>query len=104
MKTFFVVNPQSANGQTGRKWAELSARLASVLGSFGHAFTARPMDAAAHAAKALDEGYECVVAVGGDGTINEVVNGFFRDGKAIRSDAVLGVLPRGTGGDFKRSF
>jgi YegS/Rv2252/BmrU family lipid kinase len=45
-----------------------------------------------------------VVAVGGDGTVNEVVNGFFRAGKPVRENAALGVIPRGTGGDFRKTF
>jgi YegS/Rv2252/BmrU family lipid kinase len=104
MKTFFVVNPQSANGQTGRKWLELSAQLSAGLGEFGHAFTEKPLDAMRLANRALHEGFECVVDVGGDGTINEVVNGFFEQGKALNPKAALGVLPRGTGGDFRRTF
>jgi YegS/Rv2252/BmrU family lipid kinase len=104
MKTFLVVNPKSANGQTGRRWPEISAEVGKVLGQFGQAFTDGPMDACHLAARALKEGYECVVAVGGDGTINEVVNGFFEDGRALNASAALGVLPRGTGGDFRRSF
>ncbi|MFZ5470988.1 MAG: diacylglycerol/lipid kinase family protein [Myxococcota bacterium] len=104
MKTFLVVNPQSANGQTGRRWPEISAQLVRSLGELGHAFTEKPMDAARLAARALEEGYDCVVAVGGDGTLNEVVNGFFRDGKVINPSAALGLLPRGTGGDFRRTF
>ncbi len=104
MKTFFVVNPQSANGETGRRWLELSSKISAALGEFGHSFTQGPMEAASHARRALEEGYECVVAVGGDGTVNEVVNGFFKDGKAVNPKAALGVLPRGTGGDFKRTF
>jgi len=104
MKTFLVVNPQSANGQTGRKWAELSAEIGRGLGEFGHAFSERPMDAARLAEDALRKGYDCIVAVGGDGTLNEVVNGFFENGKPINPDAALGLLPRGTGGDFRRTF
>jgi YegS/Rv2252/BmrU family lipid kinase len=104
MKTFLVVNPQSANGETGRRWVELSAKIGAALGEFGHAFTRGPMDAAVQARKALEAGYECIVAVGGDGTVNEVVNGFFSDGVALNPKAALGVLPRGTGGDFKRTF
>jgi YegS/Rv2252/BmrU family lipid kinase len=104
MKTFLIVNPKSANGQTGKRWAELSALLTRKLGEFGHAFTAGPMDATVLARKALKEGYRCVVAVGGDGTINEVVNGFFEDGKVIDPQAALGVIPRGTGGDFRKTF
>jgi len=104
MKTFLVVNPRSAGGHTGKRWAELSARVNRSIGEFGHEFTAGAMDAARIARKAIDGGYECVVAVGGDGTINEVVNGFFREGKAINPNAALGVIPRGTGGDFRRAF
>ncbi len=104
MKTFLVVNPQSANGQTGKRWVELSAKMGAALGEFGHAFTSGPMEAARLARKALEDGYECIVAVGGDGTVNEVVNGFFHEGKALNPNAALAVLPRGTGGDFKRTF
>ncbi|MBI3182223.1 MAG: diacylglycerol kinase family lipid kinase [Myxococcales bacterium] len=104
MRTYFVVNPQSGNGQTGRKWPEISARLRSALGDFGHGFTSQPMHAAELARRSLFDGYECVVAVGGDGTLNEVVNGFFDSGKPINSKAAVGLIPRGTGGDFRRTF
>lgn len=105
MKFFLVVNPQSANGATGRRWPELSAAVGRTLGEFGHAFTERPMDAARLTRRALDEGYSCIVAVGGDGTVNEVVNGFFHEGQAVSPTATtLGVLSRGTGGDFPRSM
>lgn len=104
MKTFLVINPRSAGGQTGKRWAELSAKVGGALGSFGHEFTAGAMDAARIARKAIQDGYECIVAVGGDGTINEVVNGFFHEGKALNPNAAMGVIPRGTGGDFRRAF
>jgi YegS/Rv2252/BmrU family lipid kinase len=104
MKTFLVVNPKSANGQTGKRWPEISARAAEALGAFGHAFTEGPMDAARLSRKAIRDGYECAVAVGGDGTVNEVVNGFFDGDKVINPQATLGVIPRGTGGDFRRTF
>ncbi|HYV44797.1 MAG TPA: diacylglycerol kinase family protein [Myxococcaceae bacterium] len=105
MKTFLVVNPQSANGQTGRKWAELSAEIGRGLGEFGHTFCDRQMHAVDLTRDAIRKGYDCIVAVGGDGTINEVINGFFdADGKAINPGASLGLIPRGTGGDFRRTF
>jgi YegS/Rv2252/BmrU family lipid kinase len=104
MKTFFVVNPRSANGGTGKRWGELAASIARTLSDFGVEFTRGEMDAMHITRNALKAGYECIVAVGGDGTINEVVNGFFEDGKAINSQAALGVLPRGTGGDFRKTF
>jgi YegS/Rv2252/BmrU family lipid kinase len=104
MKTFFVVNPHSANGSTGMKWGELGATIARALPEHGVDFTKGPMHAAELARKAIEQGFECIVAVGGDGTINEVVNGFFKDGKVLNPNAALGVLPRGTGGDFRKTF
>ncbi|MDX2009073.1 MAG: diacylglycerol kinase family lipid kinase [Myxococcaceae bacterium] len=104
MKTFFVVNPKSANGSTGKRWGELAATIARTLSDFGVEFTQKPMDAARITTNALKAGYECVVAVGGDGTINEVTNGFFEGGRPLNPNAALGVLPRGTGGDFRKTF
>jgi len=104
MKTFFVVNPKSANGATGKRWAELAALIGRTLHDYGVEFTKGSMDAVSIARNAIKNGYECIVAVGGDGTINEVVNGFFEDGKVINAQAALGVLPRGTGGDFRKTF
>lgn len=104
MKTAFIVNPKSAGGATGRRWAELEAAIARACPQFEVAFTQEPMDAVALTRKALASGAECVVAVGGDGTINEVVNGFFENSCAVNPSAALGVLPRGTGGDFRKTF
>lgn len=104
MKTFFVVNPQSANGSTGKRWAELQGKVARAIPEFEHAFTERPMHAADLTRAALHKGYDCIVAVGGDGTINEVTNGFFENGKVINAKAALGVVSRGTGGDFRKTF
>jgi YegS/Rv2252/BmrU family lipid kinase len=104
MKTFLVVNPRSAGGQTGKRWAEISAKVGQALGEFGHGFTEKALDAGRLARKALEEGYECIVAVGGDGTINEVVNGFFAEGRVLNPQAALGLIPRGTGGDFRKAF
>ena len=70
------------------------------------AFTERSGHASALARAALLDGFEQIVAVGGDGTINEVVNGLLdpESGQALREGAVLGVIPMGTGGDFRRSL
>ena len=66
----------------------------------------RCTDYAGHATRltreALGQGFEMIVAGGGDGTINEVTNGFFEDGQATHPEAVLGILPQGTGGDFRK--
>ena len=104
MRTFLVVNPRSANGDTGRRWPDISAAVSKSVGEVGSAFTDAPWHAVALTAGALQAGYRCIVAVGGDGTLNEVVNGFFQVKGGPPADASLAVIPRGTGGDFRRTF
>ncbi|HYZ89555.1 MAG TPA: diacylglycerol kinase family protein [Myxococcales bacterium] len=109
MKAFVIVNPRSANGATGRHFDDIQAAVRGSVGDHGHAFTERPMHAAELARRALREGAELVVAVGGDGTISEVVNGFFEEPRPgepprpVGAGAALGILPRGTGGDLRRT-
>ncbi|MFL5310989.1 MAG: diacylglycerol/lipid kinase family protein [Myxococcales bacterium] len=109
MKPFLIVNPRAANGATGRHFDDISAAVRAAIGEHAHAFTERPMHAAELARRALRGGADLVIAVGGDGTINEVVNGFFEEPghgdapRPVRPGAALGILPRGTGGDLRRT-
>ncbi|HJZ86015.1 MAG TPA: diacylglycerol kinase family protein [Polyangia bacterium] len=105
MRTCVVVNPRSQGGQTERRWGALADVIRQHYGPFEARFTRGPGDGAAQARAALEEGFELVVAMGGDGTISEVADGFVdRDGKPLREGALLGVLPAGTGGDFRRTI
>ena len=103
-RSFVIVNPASAAGATGRRWDRIAKLLRSSLGDFAHAATQNPGEATALARAALREGYEMVVSVGGDGTLNEVVGGFFDGCAAIAPEAVLGVVAVGTGCDFGRTI
>jgi YegS/Rv2252/BmrU family lipid kinase len=103
-RTLLVVNPKSANGSLGQNWPELSKVVRRELGSFEEAFTEGPGDATRLTREALRDGVELIVAIGGDGTINEVANGFFEEGKAIAPEAAMGLLPYGTGGDFRKTL
>ncbi|MBN1835697.1 MAG: diacylglycerol kinase family lipid kinase [Spirochaetales bacterium] len=103
-KTFFVVNPHSSHGRTAAQWPEWRRRVQDVLGRADYALTERHMHAAELAGDALTRGYELVVAVGGDGTLNEVLNGFFSAGVPLHPEAALGYLPSGTGADFARTM
>ena len=97
----FVVNPASANGSTGRRWAEI-ARGAASAGLEGEALVStQPGEVADLAARAAAQGARLIVAVGGDGTVYETVNGLLRTPTA---DVELAVIPRGTGTDFVRTF
>ncbi len=66
--------------------------------------TAHPRHAEELTARALAEGCRYLVAVGGDGTLNEVVNGYLKSGGKEVHDVILGVLPYGTGNDFARGL
>jgi YegS/Rv2252/BmrU family lipid kinase len=103
-KTTIIVNPASASGQTSMRWPVLQNLLEQESFVFEVAPTTGPGTATDLARKAIHRGDEMVVAVGGDGTINEVANGFFEDGKPINSEAVLGILCVGTGGDFIKTM
>ncbi len=104
MKTLAVINPKSAGGKTGRDTEMIARKLADVTGPLTVALTGGPMDAARITSHALRDGFGRVVAVGGDGTINEVVNGFFSNGVAINPEAEFALLNLGTGGDFRKTF
>jgi diacylglycerol kinase (ATP) len=95
-----IINPSSASGSTGEAWPGVASDLRSEFGAFQTAFTKVRGDAAAVAADAARKGIKLIIACGGDGTISEVANGILSSGK----DAELGILPSGTGGDFRRSL
>jgi YegS/Rv2252/BmrU family lipid kinase len=100
----FLVNPASDNGKTGKLWPELAHR-ASESGLVGEALLSeRPGQLAELTVRAGEGGAEVVVAVGGDGTVNEVVNGLMRLRELGRPVPELAVVPRGTGRDFVRTF
>jgi YegS/Rv2252/BmrU family lipid kinase len=95
-----IINPSSASGSTGDAWPRVASDLRSEFGAFQTAFTKVRGDASAIAADAARKGIKLIIACGGDGTISEVANGILTSGK----DSELGILPSGTGGDFRRSL
>ena len=103
-RSFVIVNPASAAGATGRRWGRIAKLLRSSLGDFEHVATQKPGEATMLSRAALREGFEMVVSVGGDGTLNEVVGGFFNGSAAVAPAAVLGVIALGTGSDFARTI
>lgn len=91
-----IMNPQSGEGKAGRMFGEIAATVAGQ-GQVDLVMTERPQHATELAAAAAGEGYELVVAVGGDGTVHEVVNGLMA-GPA--SPLPLAIIPLGSGNDF----
>ena len=104
-KTALIVNPKSASGTTGRKWEQINQEIRRGLGiDYDVKFTERQGHATALTAEAIKDGCELIVAVGGDGTINEVVNGFFDREKPLNRNAALAVMSIGTGSDFVKTL
>jgi len=102
-KPVAILNPSAAGGRAKKKWAALTPLLAESLGDVEALFTERPSHATELTTNALRSGADLVIAIGGDGTINEVVNGFFEAGNSINPNAALAVIPIGTGSDFQRT-
>lgn len=99
-RTVFLVNPASANGRTGKRWPQVAHR-AAIAGLAGDAlFSERAGHLGELAHDAALGGAELLVVVGGDGTVNEVVNGL----AALSDPPELAILPHGTGWDFVRTF
>ena len=103
-RCFFVVNPHSSNGKTERLWRRLRSQFRHKISDQDFALTRYTMHASELAADAIRSGYDRVVAVGGDGTVNEVINGFFHKDKPLSPHAGLGYLPSGTGSDLARAL
>ncbi|HEX9098491.1 MAG TPA: diacylglycerol kinase family protein [Candidatus Dormibacteraeota bacterium] len=100
----FIVNPSSGAGRAGREWSTIAGWLPSTGIPYEVATTTRPHEATEFAERAVRESRSVIVAVGGDGTLNEVVNGFFHNGAPIPTTSRLAMVPLGTGGDFRRTL
>jgi diacylglycerol kinase (ATP) len=95
-----VVNPQSGRGRTGRTFGSMLPSIEAALGNVDIALTTRRGHAIEIVRDAAKAGRELVIAVGGDGTLNEVVNGVMTSGEKTR----VGFIAQGTGGDFRRTL
>jgi len=99
-----IANPRAGRGRVGQELPELERQLLARRLGYRIVETEGPGDAVRLAREALDEGHRFLVAVGGDGTVHEVVNGMLDDDRPVREDAVLGVVAAGSGCDFVRTF
>ena len=99
-----MINPASGAGKAGRQWAQIERWLPSAGIPYETAFTTRANEATDIAERNVKQSRPVIVAVGGDGTLNEVVNGFFHNGAPIPTTSKLAMVPLGTGGDFRRTL
>ncbi len=100
-----IVNPVAGRGRVAAALPRIEAALRDADLAYGMAVTRGAGDATRAARAAMEAGGRFIVAVGGDGTIHEVVNGMLTpDGRPRREGAVLGVIAAGSGSDFVRTF
>lgn len=100
----FIANPRSANGATGARLDALRTSADAHFAAWELWQTEGPRHARELATRALRAGFDGVVAVGGDGTAHEVIDGWFEDGAPIRPEAFFTVVPAGTGSDLVRTL
>jgi diacylglycerol kinase (ATP) len=103
VKPFLIVNPRSAAGRTGRHFDRIARAVRGAIGDFECAFTQARGDGSRLAREAVAAGGGLVIAVGGDGTASEVVDGLTL-ARPRDPDALFGFIPRGTGGDLRRTL
>jgi diacylglycerol kinase (ATP) len=109
MQTLIIVNPSAAKARPA--WSTIQKQLAAAGVDYQTRETSSPADATVKTRAALQAGIECVVVVGGDGTLSEAAEGFFQFNDdldippaPINPSATLAILPAGTGDDFARGL
>lgn len=99
MKILFIVNPIAGTDKAKKLIPFIKERMDKSSIAYSIITTNGPKDATALTIKGLEEGYDSIIAVGGDGTINEVAVGIIEKGYGT-----LGIIPGGTGNDLARSL
>lgn len=104
LKTQVIVNPESNKGKTRKRWKVIKEAIRTCIQEFTYEFTEKPLQAIEITRSAINSGNELIIGVGGDGTMNEIANGFYEAEKIINPATSLGIVPSGTGCDFTKSL
>ena len=104
MKAVVIVNPMAKKGGVGRDWPAIEDRLRQAIGAFDARFTPAAGAATDIAREALAQGADHLIVVGGDGTVNEVLNGAMANDVLLNPDLVICPIPVGTGNDLCRAL
>lgn len=98
------MNPRAGGGKTGEIFDRMRAPIGRALGEFDVQRTEGPRHASDLARDAALAGRETVIAVGGDGSIHEIVNGLMQAREQGAASTRLGIIGQGTGGDFCKTL
>ena len=100
-----LLNPVAGGGRASKLWPKLLPDIKQKFGNdYSLHFTCCPNDATNSARKAITSGAKIIIAIGGDGTVQETVNGFFQDRKLINPSCDLGIVNCGTGSGLAQTL
>ena len=104
-KWLVIVNPKASIGKAGKDWPQIK----QILENEGIAFDFLITEYQGHAISLvrdsiIGKGYKKIISVGGDGTNNEVINGIFTQKRFPTEEIMMGIMPVGTGNDWRRTF
>lgn len=102
-RLYCIVNPCAGGGRAFRSWPDIQNKMKIRELAYDYYITQAPEEATRETRRALDAGYKTIVAIGGDGTLNEVVNGFYSNLHQIDPESSLAHISCGSGGDFSRA-
>ena len=104
MEWFVIVNPNAGKRKGEKDWLEIAAQLTAAGIEYASVFTEHRGHAVMLTRKYVENGYRNIIVVGGDGTLNEVVNGIFTQAHVPSEKITLAMIPVGTGNDWCRMF
>jgi len=104
MEWFVIVNPNAGKRKGEKDWLEIAAQLTTAGIEFVNVFTEHRGHAVLLTRKYIETGFRNIIVVGGDGTLNEVVNGIFTQTHVPTNEITLAMIPVGTGNDWCRMF
>ncbi len=99
-----VVNPAAGGGKAGKDWPKIEKLLIKHGVMHDPVFTNRRLHAMVLARQKIEQGYSRIIVVGGDGTMNEVINGVFAQKQMPTAEVMMGMIPVGTGNDWGKMF
>jgi diacylglycerol kinase family enzyme len=104
LKRFVIVNPNAGAGRGGKDWPRIKQILLDSGIEFDYEIKIRRFHAMIITRRKIREGYRKFIIVGGDGTLNETINGIFAQKELEPTEITIGMIPVGTGNDWSRMF
>ena len=103
-KWYAIINPHAGSGKGKTDWPQIESLMRANGLAFDYVFTTHKYHAVELTVNAINNGYKKIIAVGGDGTLNEIVNGVFIQQKYPTAEVIIGVIAVGTGNDWSRMY